>query len=77
MYFLFYVEGVSFEAQGMFSNSPCFFKKSCWYNKLLLFLKLGLIFFIEFYLDMLFYDMVEIKLNVVGSLFFFLRPKSH
>lgn len=63
MYFLFCVEGVSFEAQGMFSNSPCFFKKSCGYNKLLLFLTLGLISFIEFYLDMLFYDMVEIKLK--------------
>ena len=79
MYFLFCVEGVSFEAQGMFSNSPCFFKKSRGYNRLLLFLTLGLISFIEFYLDMFSYDIVEVKLkpfhlNCSWFFFFFLGP---
>ena len=63
MYFLYCVDGVSFEAQGIFSNSPCFFKKSPGNNKLLLSHTLGLISFIEFYLDMLSYDIVEVKLK--------------
>ena len=82
MYFLFCLEGVSFEAQGMFSNSPCFFKKSHGYNRLFLSLTLGLISFIEFSLDMFSYDIVEVKLkpfhlNCSWFFFFFLRPQSH
>ena len=72
------MEGVSFEAQGIFSNSPCIFKKSPGYNKLLLSCTLGLISF-KFHSDMLSYDIVEVKLkpfhvNCNWFLSFFLGP---